>query len=99
MRRVTCRFHCGGCGGHFSSLNAFDVHRVGDHGAGDRYCLEPLDDRRFAKLSENGVCTMYAVERVNVAVWTLAADLHRARGRSGGSERAAFGAGMDREAA
>jgi len=96
---VVCRYHCGVCGGHFSSLNGFAAHRAGEHGAGDRHCIEPLDDARFAELTENGLCAMYAVEQVGIVVWTLAADLQRARERSGGSERAAFGVAMDREAA
>ena len=82
MRRVVCRFHCSGCRSHFSSLNAFEVHRAGDHGAG-RHWLEPLDDGRFTELTENGLCAMYAVEQVGIVVWTLAADLQRARERFG----------------
>jgi hypothetical protein len=84
-RATTCRFHCSACHGHFSSLNAFDCHRTSH--AEDRHCLEPLDDDRFAALSEAGVCSMYAMPRVGVTVWTLAADLERARERSGGSLR------------
>ncbi len=98
MKRTLCRYHCSACRTHFSSLNAFDAHRDGDHATG-RYCDEPADDERFAAVAENGVCTMYAVERVNVAVWTLAADLQRARQRSGQAPFAAFGVESDREAA
>lgn len=97
-RAVTCRYHCSGCRGHFSSLNAFDAHRAGDHGAG-RHCLEPLDDDRFATVASDGRCDMYAVSKVGLAIWTLAADLQRARQRSGGSPLALFGVAMDREVA
>jgi len=98
VKRITCRYHCPACHGHFSSVNAFDAHRVGDHATG-RYCDEPADDERFTALSERGVCRMHSVERVGVAVWTLAADLQRARQRSGGNLFAPFEAGKDREAA
>lgn len=27
MRRVCCTYHCRSCGGHFTSLEAFDAHR------------------------------------------------------------------------
>lgn len=88
VKRVTCRYHCSGCRSHFSSLNAFEAHRFGDHATG-RDCDEPADDDRFAAVAENGLCSMYSQPRVGVAVWTLAEDLARARERSGGSERAA----------
>ena len=96
-RAVTCRYHCSVCGGHFSSLNAADAHRHGDHGSGDRHCVEPLDDGRFAEVSESGVCSMYAEPKLGVTVWTLAEDLARARERSGGSERAAPSPNRGRE--
>ena len=43
----TCTYHCrgypyGGCDSHFSSLNAFDVHRQGPYD-GERVCVEPAD--------------------------------------------------------
>jgi hypothetical protein len=30
-RMHTCQYHCRGCDSHFSSLQAFDLHRVGEH--------------------------------------------------------------------
>lgn len=47
-----CRNHCRGCGGHFTSLRAFDAHRVG-----------PMSDRRCevgADLVElaGGICAV-----------------------------------------
>lgn len=99
VRRVVCRFHCQACHGHFSSLNAFDTHRAGDHRDGSRQCLEPLDDDRFATVASDGRCDMYAVSKVGLAIWTLAADLQRARQRSGGSPLALFGVAMDQEVA
>ena len=86
-RRTTCRFHCPTCGTHLSSLNAFGAHRAGDHGSGDRHCIEPLDDERFAPVSDGGVCGMYAARKIGITIWTLGADLQRARERSGGSLR------------
>ena len=29
MRRPTCTYHCRACGGHFTSLRAFDAHQPG----------------------------------------------------------------------
>lgn len=86
-RRATCRYHCSACREHFSSLNGFDAHRAGDHGDGSRYCLEPLDDRRFAAVDDDGICTVYGEPKVGITVWTLAEDLARARQRSGASPR------------
>ena len=33
---TTCRYHCRGCGAHFTSLEAFDAHRAGPMHA--RHC-------------------------------------------------------------
>jgi hypothetical protein len=98
-RTAHCRYHCSACGAHFSSLNAFDAHRVGDHGEGARHCLEPLDDERFAAVAEPGVCAMYVEPRVGIRIWTLGPDLERARERSGGGPRTPAEGELDLEAA
>jgi hypothetical protein len=38
-RLATCRYHCRSCGAHFTSLRAFDSHRVGPWA--DRRCELP----------------------------------------------------------
>lgn len=43
----TCRYCCPACRRHFTSLAAFDAHRVGDHQSSDpatrRRCVDPRD--------------------------------------------------------
>lgn len=91
---ATCRYHCRECGRHFSSLNAFDVHRVGPWSA--RQCAEP--DRRF--VLTGGVCRLTGPDsnEVRGEILSLAADreritlafAHRGResGRTGGGGNA-----------
>ena len=38
-RRATCRYHCTSCDQHFSSLVAFDAHRIGPWE--ERECVLP----------------------------------------------------------
>ena len=56
-RRVTCRCHCGSCTRHFTSLEAFDLHRAGEH-SGRRVCVSPFDESRLASASEAAYCTI-----------------------------------------
>jgi hypothetical protein len=37
----TCQYHCRGCGGHFTSLKAFDAHKPRNRKDGD--CAWPED--------------------------------------------------------
>jgi hypothetical protein len=49
---TACKYHCRSCGGHFTSLRAFDAHREGPAGS-NRDCTFPED----APLVERtGVC-------------------------------------------
>jgi hypothetical protein len=56
-RRVTCRCHCAGCGRHFTSLEAFDLHRAGDY-AERRVCVSPFDESRLASATADGYCAI-----------------------------------------
>jgi hypothetical protein len=73
---TNCTYHCGACHMHFHSLRSFDAHRTG------RHCTHPHDhpDGKFALLTETGICRMYAETAYDVSIWTLRADLDRARG-------------------
>lgn len=58
----TCRAHCAACHSHFSSDEAFSVHRVGDHAKSSghregRRCIDPSEDPRFIAIE--GRCDMY----------------------------------------
>lgn len=58
-----CRYHCRGCGGHFTSLEAFDLHRDGPYDA--RECAYPVD------LAEHeGVCATVSPTRSGVTVYS-----------------------------
>lgn len=81
-----CTYHCGGCGRHFHSLEAFDKHRVGDHASNDpetrRRCVSPLDldGEPLVPLTKDGICTIGgAVAEHDVVIWTHGAKLARAR--------------------
>jgi hypothetical protein len=80
---MRCIYHCSECSSHFASLGAFDTHRDGDHQAGTRHCLEPLDDARFAAKTEDGACNVganYVDPKHGVTVWQLAVtEAERAR--------------------
>jgi hypothetical protein len=52
MKTPTCHYHCRSCGGHFTSLRAFDSHRSGPWS--DRRCSYP-DDSGLVEI-EGGVC-------------------------------------------
>jgi hypothetical protein len=96
---VFCRYHCVACGSHFASLEAFDLHRDGDH-AGKRYCLVPDDCERLAVASSAGVCrlTNPPAELKGVVIYTSArhaADRENAVQRLRGGERAAEGPSGD----
>lgn len=73
-RRRRCTYHCSACASHFASLKAFDLHRHGEH-AVERYCVEPMDDRRLAPKSEAGICNVgrnFLNPRIGITVWQLA---------------------------
>jgi hypothetical protein len=64
-----CRYHCRSCGGHFTSLRAFDAHREGSAGS-NRDCTFPED----APLVERtGVCKIAGeLPLAGVTVYELA---------------------------
>jgi hypothetical protein len=84
--RTGCVFHCCACGGHFSSLAAFDSHRVGPQGA--RVCDTDREKDGRALLvpkTENGTCSLSSPPRVGGCVvwasagwWKAAQDFERA---------------------
>jgi hypothetical protein len=65
-KTTTCTHHCGACGRHLHSLEAFDAHRTGSYSEPlgselGRRCLSPLDLRDAGgelrlEISESGVC-------------------------------------------
>jgi len=73
LRRVCCGFHCGGCGRHFASLEAFDLHRDGPWTA--RRCEDPNDvvgktpRTRLQPKDTDGICAMGEDEVHGVTVW------------------------------
>jgi hypothetical protein len=80
-RRKLCRYHCRGDGGHkgcsthFSSLEAFDLHRQADE-EGGRTCIPPkavVDDNGINLLhrqTEDGECKVCPPYPVGITVWT-----------------------------
>lgn len=69
--RTACVAHCAGCNSHFSGVAAFDAHRKGD--PDERYCVDPMDDPRFALKTEAGTCDLrFGPTRLGVRVWQLA---------------------------
>lgn len=58
--RTACQYHCCACGGHFSSLAAFDAHRRGEPGA--RHCdpdvANSAGEAMLVPKTENGSCAM-----------------------------------------
>jgi hypothetical protein len=79
-----CAYHCGACGLHFRSLEAFDMHRQGDFAEPPRteegrHCAHPFDmDGRLVAITEDGVCRMYAEHERGVTVWSTARSRDRA---------------------
>ena len=71
-----CSYHCGGCHSHFSSLEAFDIHRTSSEcwGGSDREA-----DLRPA--TEDGICDMYAETRTGVTIYEYGPSADRARAR------------------
>lgn len=77
---ASCRWHCRGCGAHFSSIKAFDTHRVGEFDrprgeSGGRACRAPDPADGFVR--QEGICAVD--DHQEAAVWTLAASLEWAR--------------------
>lgn len=61
-RRTNCRFHCVSCGAHFSSLIAFDLHRIGKYRTGRR-CADPSTiklegENRLEIATSKGYCNL-----------------------------------------
>ena len=86
MTTTTCTYHCGACGRHFHSLEAFDLHRQGDYAEPmntpeGRHCVSPLDlDGRLVALTEAGECRMYEkTSDTGVTVWTTARGMEHAK--------------------
>ena len=76
VRTVTCRFHCGGCERHFSSEEAFELHRAGSFQKGTRHCRAPETVGKLVAKSEDGRCDIgYSHAVAGITVWqTLAAS-------------------------
>lgn len=72
-----CRDHCFACGRHFSSLEAFDRHRVGSFRDPDdpRRCTSPIDvtnqtGEAVYEVRDPGACTI--TDEKPALVWGLA---------------------------
>jgi hypothetical protein len=73
-----CKYHCGGCGVHFTSLAAFDLHRYGVYEKG-RKCRPPEQVRRkdvavLAVVDPRGSCEMYTDVISPCVVWGIPTD-------------------------
>ena len=76
--RTRCSNHCAACGRCFASLQAFDLHRAGDH-AVRRYCAAPADEPRLAAATEAGRCEISGATAEDgspltldpVSIWTM----------------------------
>jgi len=78
-RRCSCSHHCSICGRHFTSLQAFDAHRIGAWD--DRQCEVPAE--RFEPAI--GVCRIRGPE-TGATIWRLAGASQRARAYFGEDE-------------
>ena len=79
-----CRYHCRACGGHFSSLEAFDAHRSGPFE--DRACSYP-DDAGLVEL--DGTCKVADPDRPQVGAAVYSTErASRAKDYFNGRERA-----------
>jgi hypothetical protein len=68
-----CKDHCAGCGCHFTSLAAFDLHRTGSFQK-VRRCRPPgsivrKSEPALVVAEPHGSCEMYAVREVDVEIW------------------------------
>lgn len=64
-----CQHHCSGCGSHFTSLEAFDDHRVGDFAAG-KVCWGEGSEDRLEIVREDGICDIgHSPPRIAVRLW------------------------------
>jgi hypothetical protein len=78
-RRVCCVLHCTGCGRHFVSLEAFDLHRRGFT------CSDPNDVEgktartRLVPKDTDGICALAGYEVHGVTVWQVEADRDKGR--------------------
>ncbi len=70
-----CAYHCAACGGHFASLEAFDLHRFGPWG--DRRCLDPDEESRLV-VAGRGLCGVYRITIPGAVVWTATRSVGRA---------------------
>jgi hypothetical protein len=61
-----CQYHCSGCGCHFISLRAFDLHRFGSWE--ERGCWGE-DESRLAIAREDGICELDEPTRIGVTLW------------------------------
>jgi hypothetical protein len=93
MTRLRCSHHCRGCHSCFSSLEAFDAHRVGDHAEG-RYCLDLDSCEAVVVKFGSGLCDLTGPEAMKgVVVWASA----RAIGRAEAAFEPTSGLGVERE--
>lgn len=75
-----CTNHCRSCGGHFSSLAAFDKHRTGPYS--DRSCTEP---ETVGLVQKKGDCLLDDPDnpKKNVIIYELATTEEYRKMRSG----------------
>jgi hypothetical protein len=78
---LSCTTHCACCGSHFTSLAAFDAHRVRPHD-GDRRCS--LDAPELRPATEDGRCELTAEDLYGVVVYEHGPQVDATRARVAG---------------
>lgn len=64
-----CQNHCNGCGAHFKSVRAFDLHRSGSYQKGTRRCVAPDRVKKLVVATDVGVCNLLSSRQRNVTIW------------------------------
>jgi hypothetical protein len=68
---TSCAYHCQSCGGHFTSLEAFDAHREGPAGT-HRACTFPELPEGVELVEQTGSCKIAAgPSAVGVTIYAL----------------------------
>jgi hypothetical protein len=66
-----CRYHCRPCGGHFTSLEAFDAHREGPAGT-HRTCTFPELPAGVELVEQTGICNVASdTAQIGVTIYAL----------------------------
>jgi hypothetical protein len=85
LPKIGCSYHCSGCGSHFSSLEAFDLHRTGSFQESTRACWGEECEGKLVPKTEHGICKLGGHDErwQGVVIWQSARWVgHHPRGRS-----------------